>query len=143
MRKKKEATPEQQVGVKGLEIQSKVAVGEPSQLILELPMEGQVGNKAVENQQDISPVPQFDGADIEKKVAYTFKSEFGEEDIAYSLSKIFPENVTTTMVSRLRLGTRSADHLCTLELEPVDVHHFSSPVMNGSDSEVIRELERI
>ena len=93
MRKKKEATPEQQVGVKGLEIQSKVAVGEPSQLILELPMEGQVGNKAVENQQDISPVPQFDGADIEKKVAYTFKSEFGEEDIAYSLSKIFPENL--------------------------------------------------
>ena len=142
MRKKKEASQEQQSGGEGLENQSKVAVGESRQLILELPM-GQGGRKAVETRQDISPIPQFHGADIVKKVAYTFRSEYGEEDIAYSLSKIFPENVTTTMISRLRLGMQSADHLCTLELEPVDAHNFSWPVMNASDSEVIRELERI
>ena len=104
---------------------------------------GQGGNKVLETQQDISPIPQIDGADIAKKFFYNFRSEYGEEDIAYSLSKISPENVTTTMISRLRLGTQSADHLCTLELEPVDAHQFSWPVMNASDSEVIRELERI
>ena len=123
MGKKKEASQEQQIGVQGMENQSTVAVGESSQLILDLPM-GQGGRKAVETRLDISPIPQFDGADIAKKVAYTFRSEYGEEDIAYSLSKISPENVTTTMISRLWLGTRSAEHLCTLELDLVDIHHF-------------------
>ena len=73
MRKKKEASPEQQIGLQGLEHQSKFAVGESRQLILELSMEGKGGNKDVKTQQDVSPIPQFDGAEIDQKVAYTFR----------------------------------------------------------------------
>ena len=73
----------------------------------------------------ISPVPQLDGLESHKKVMFTFKSEYGEEDIEYSLSKILPEKAVPTLVSRVRLGPRSADHLCTLELKEVDGQNLS------------------
>ena len=55
----------------------------------------------------------------EVKIGYTFISEFGEEDILYSLEKLFPEDhvvSSTTLVSRIRTKPLSADHLCTVEL---------------------------
>ena len=74
---------------------------------------------------------------------FTFKSEYGEEDIEYSLSKIFPENAITTLVTRARIFLRSADHICTLTLREVDGQNFTWPHMNASDSEVLRELVRM
>ena len=67
-----------------------------------------------------------------------FKSEYGEEDIEYSLSKILPEKTVPTLVSRVRISPRSADHLCMLELKEVDDQNFVWPHMNASDTEVLR-----
>ena len=58
------------------------------------------------------------------------------------MSKILPEKAVPTLVSRVRIGPRSADHLCTLELKEVDGQKFVWPKMNASDTEVLRELER-
>ena len=118
-----------------------VAAGDTSQLVIELPL-GQRGGRPVETQVT-SPIPQLDGAYAAQKMMFSFKSEFGEEDIEYSLSELLPENVAYTFLSRVRLGPRSADHLCTLELQPVDGLDFSWPFMNSSDSEVLREVQRI
>ena len=75
-------------------------------------------------------------------VRFTFKSEYREEDIEYSIRKILPEDAVCTLVSRARIGW-TADHLCVLELEEVDHENFVWPEMNSSDEEVLRELERM
>ena len=72
---------------------------------------------------------------------FTFK--YSEQDIEYSLTKIFPENAVTTLVTRARICPRSADHLFTLELREVDGQNFTWPHMNASDSEVLREIVRM
>jgi hypothetical protein len=90
-----------------------------------------------------SPIPQLDGAVIAQHVKYSFKSEYGEEDILYSLSELLPENLAPNLVSRVRLGPRSADHLCTVVLQLPDEEIFGWPEMNSSDSEVMREIKRI
>ena len=41
-----------------------------------------------------SPIPQIDGAAAEQVVVYAFKSDYGEEDIEYSLQEIFQESAT-------------------------------------------------
>ena len=64
-------------------------------------------------------------------VMFTFKSEYGERDIEYSLIKM---NAVTTLDTRARICPRSDDHLCTLELREVDGHNFTWPDMNASDS---------
>ena len=75
---------------------------------------------------------------------FTFKSEYGEEDIEYSLSEIFTENAVTTLVTRARIFLRSADHIiCTLTLREVDGQNFTWRHMNASDSEVLREIVRM
>ena len=76
------------------------------------------------------PIPQVDGLEATEKVMFTFKSEYGEEDIEYSLSKILPEKAVPILVSRVRTSPRSADHLCMLELKEVDGQNFVWPCMN-------------
>jgi hypothetical protein len=65
-----------------------------------------------------SPIPQLDGSCEEKRVTFTFVSEYGEEDILHALSETFPETVlsNTTLVSRVRPSLRSAEHHCIVEL---------------------------
>ena len=94
----------------------------------------------------LSSIPQMDGAadavEAVSNVRFTFKSEYREEDIEYSIRKILPEDAVSSLVSRDRIGW-TADHLCVLELEEVDHENFVWPDMNSSDEEVLRELERM
>ena len=87
-------------------------------------------------------IPQLDGVEAVPVVRFTFKSEYREEDIEYSIRKILPEDAVSSLVSRARIGW-TADHLCVLELEEVDHENFVWPDMNSSDEEVLRELERM
>ena len=62
-----------------------------------------------------SPILQVDGeGENSDEVYFTFKSEYGEEDVIYSLGEMFPPDVvtSTTLVSRVRLGKlwETADH---------------------------------
>ena len=121
--------------VKGSKVDE--AAGVTNQLIIKLPLEE---NRHV----DIETVPQLDGhQESDQKVMFSFRSEYGEEDIEYSWSKVLPEKAVPTLVSRVRIGPRSADHLCTLEVKEVDGRTFVWPHMNTSDAEVLRELEKM
>ena len=99
-----------------------------------------------------SPIVQLDGTEEEtaiEKAIFTVKSEYGEEDILYSLSLVFPENldndINPKLVSRVRLRPKSADHDCTVELwMPANQkNRFHWPKMNASNSEVLQDPERI
>ena len=67
-------------------------------------------NKAVETGPD-SPIFQVDGQDaaLLEDVSFSFKSEYGEEDICSSLEEMFPPFVAQ-LDSRVRLGRIAADH---------------------------------
>ena len=71
------------------------AVGVTSQLVTILP--------CGENEPGLNlPIPQLDGMmEPKKKVMFTFKSEYGVEDIDNSLSKILPEKAVPDLVSRI------------------------------------------
>ena len=64
------------------------------------------------------PILQVDGQvnTLSDEVSYTFKSEYGEEDIRFSLEEIFPPFVAKCD-SRVRLGRLSADHQCKVSLK--------------------------
>ena len=48
---------------------------------------------------DIESVPQLDGHQVsDQRVMFTFRSEYGEEDIEYSLSKVLPEKAVPTLL---------------------------------------------
>ena len=121
--------------VKGSKVDE--AAGGTNQLIIKLPLEE---NRHV----DIGAVPQLDGhQESDQKVMFSFRSEYGEEDIDYSLSKVLPEKAVPNLVSRVRVGPRSADHVCILEVKGVDGRTFVWPRMNTSDAEVLREPEKM
>ena len=97
--------------------ESKAASGEsrcsPSQLVVDL-------GKGLVNSEETgpdSPIPQVDGQEMleNDEVSYTFKSEYGEEDILHSLGEIFPPFVAS-LNSRVRLGRLEADHQCIVGL---------------------------
>ena len=97
-----------------------------------------------------SPIPQVDGQEDsiavqgDVKVTYTFVSDYGEEDIIYSLSEIFPETekMETTLVSRVQVRPRSAHHMCTVAVKRTD-GRISWPDMTPSNAEVFQDLKRI
>ena len=64
-----------------------------------------------------SPILRVDGQDavLCKDVSYTFKSEYGEEDIRSSLEEMFPPFVAQ-LDSRVRLGKLAAVHQCIVSL---------------------------
>ena len=93
-----------------------------------------------------SPILQVDGLDttLVDEVSYSFKSEYGEEDIRFSLEEIFPPFMAQ-LDSRVRLGRLSADHLCKVSLRRPfgDTKvNLSWPEMPMGD-DVFRELKRI
>ena len=57
-----------------------------------------------------SPILQVDRAVQDDKLSYSFVSDYGEEDVEYALTQIFP-SVDVRLVSRVRLQTRTANHL--------------------------------
>ena len=81
-----------------------------NKLVIELP-------NTVEQDRPVETIPQVDGQEEgvqgEEKVTYTFVSNFGEEDILYALTEVFPqsEKTETTLVSRQRLKPLSAHHI--------------------------------
>ena len=89
---------------------------EDNRLILELDKLDNRPDKTGPN----SPILQVDGdqeyvgGDVHS--VYTFKSEYGEEDILYSLETIFPENVAF-LISRKRIKPMKADHQCIVEIQ--------------------------
>ena len=138
--KKKEAGINLETEIEQVEAKKDdVAAGVPSQLITKLPLGEDRDIKSGLK----SPIPQVDGLEPTEKVMFAFKSEYGEEDIEYSLSKILPEKTVHILVSRVQISPRSADHLCMLELKEVDGQNFVWPCMNSSDTEVLREIKRM
>ena len=96
-----------------------------------------------------SPILQLDGEVKQpcENVVFNFHSEFGEEDILYSLSEIFPDNIVTsyTLVSRIRVG-RTADHECKVEFRLADAgqtRNFNWPDMPPWHVDVFCGIRRI
>ena len=93
-----------------------------------------------------SRIPQLDGEyeTLEECISYTFVSEYAVEDIKYTLEEIFPADVKTELVSRVRtLEPRSADHLCTIKIKLPAPQYFLWPEMNRIQEEVITDLTKI
>ena len=96
-----------------------------------------------------SPILQVDGeGENSDEVYFTFKSEYGEEDVIYSLGEMFPPDVvtSTTLVSRVRLGKlwETADHQCTVSLKLASSRkkNFCWPAMSSQD-DTFREVKKI
>ena len=92
-----------------------------------------------------SQIPQVDGSHVSpmKEEVNSFKSDYGEEDILYSLEEIFPVDIAK-LVSRVRTAQRSADHLCTVLLRPVQGQKYSWPEeLSQTNSKVFREVQKI
>ena len=84
-------------------------------------------------------IPQLDGFEdeLDNDCEYTFESDYGEEDIQYTLEEM---NIASKLVSRVKIGNhRSANHLCTIS---VSGDGWQWPVMNGLQKEVIKNLKR-
>ena len=77
-----------------------------------------------------------------KQVVFTFTSDYGEEDILDSFLEIFP-GINAKLCSRIRVERLSADHACTVMINPVDPKTFSWPAMDPVNIEVFREIRRI
>ena len=95
-----------------------------------------------------SPILQVDGeGENSDEVYFAFKSEYGEEDVIYSLGEMFPPDVvtSTTLVSRVRLGKlwETADHQCKVKVKYAsDKKNFSWPAMSSQD-DTFREVKKI
>ena len=93
-----------------------------------------------------SPIPQLDGGceTEDDCVNYTFVSKYATEDIMYTLEEIFPSDVETKLVSRVRTTEpKSADHLCTIRIQLAAPQYFVWPGMNRTQEDVIKDLTRI
>ena len=78
-----------------------------------------------------------------RDVSYSFKSEYGEEDIRLAIEEIFPPLVAQ-LDSRVRLGRLSADHQCIVSLrdtlgQNVNLSWPQMPV----DEDLFREPKRM
>ena len=92
-----------------------------------------------------SPILQVDGQDeaLAEEVSYTFKSEYGEEDICSSLAKLFPPFVAQ-LDSRVRLGRMAADHQCIVSLKlPFGQKGTVSWPQMPKDDDVFRGLKKL
>jgi hypothetical protein len=124
--------------------ESKAAAGESSSRPSQLVIDHGTGLKKAEETWPHSPIPKVDGQEtLEKEeVSYTFKSEYGEEDILHSLGIIFPPFVAS-LDSRVRLGRREADHQqCIVSLRnPFDPEEIFLWPEKGRDDDVFRYLK--
>ena len=90
-----------------------------------------------------SAIPQVDGT-FDEEVVFTFVSNFHSEDIEYTLKEVIPVDIETKLISVVRIGgLKSADQLCTLQIKMPPEKKFIWPVMNQSQSEVIKDLKTV
>ena len=90
-----------------------------------------------------SAIPQVDGT-FDEEVVFTFVSDFHSEDIAYTIKEVIPVDIETKLISVVRIGgLKSADQLCTLQIKMPQEKKFIWPVMNQSQSEVIKDLKTV
>jgi hypothetical protein len=77
-------------------------------------------------------------------LTFSFKSDYGKEDIEDTLAEILPKNITYNWISRERITPLGSEHLCIVVLQEVHFQNFSSwPIMEGENLGVIREVHRI
>ena len=88
-------------------------------------------------------IPQLDGIDSstnenissEEESMFTFVSNYAEEDIIDALKELKDDDLLPnlpTLISRVRVEPRSADHLCTVLLDiPASVVNFNWPELRG------------
>ena len=100
--RRKEEEKEQETG-------TKIAAGDSSNTSSKLAVQLSNEKKDTVEVGPHSPILQVDGQDGDKvnEVLFTFKSEYGEEDIRFSLGEIFPPFVAR-LDSRVRLGRLAA-----------------------------------
>ena len=94
-----------------------------------------------------SPIQQVDGEGEKVRdgdVVFTFDSEYGEEDVEYTLELVF-QGVQATLVSRTRVQPMKANHLwvAAIEVVPEEKETFAWPKMMAYDAEVFSNLKRI
>ena len=89
-----------------------------------------------------SPIPQLDGESSLDDQTYSFKSDYGQEDIDYTLSEIFPEN-ETILASRIRITPKGADHFCTVVVKGMITGDGFWQLMSPEDAKVIREVSKM
>ena len=76
-------------------------------------------------------------------VSFSFKSEYGEEDIRSSLEEMFPPFVAQ-LDSRVRLGRMAADYQCIVSLKlPFGQKGTVSWPQMPMDDDVFRDLKKI
>ena len=92
-----------------------------------------------------SPIPQVDGGEhpMEEDL-YSFISDYGEEDILFSLDEVFPPEKVATLLSRDPVSAAlSADHLCHVKLRPVQGKKTCWPVLGPSNVDVFKDVKPI
>ena len=114
-----------------------------SQLVLNLAREGVTPVETGPS----SPIPQVDGEGEKVRdgdVVFTFDSEYGEEDVTYTLEQVF-QGVQVTLRSRTRVQPMKANHLCVVAIKvvPEEKETFAWPKMKAYDAEVFSNLKRI
>ena len=77
-----------------------------------------------------SPIPQVDGEHVVDHLTFSFKSDYGKEDIEDTL------NITFNWISRERIMPLGSEHLCTVVLQEVDCQTFSWPIMECGNLEM-------
>ena len=90
-------------------------------------------------------IPQVDGPseELEDDCIYTFVSNYGREDIDYTLVEVLSEEIECELIYREKVGNdRSADHLCKVRVV-IPSDDWQWPVMNGLQNDVIKTLKRI
>ena len=75
-----------------------------------------------------SPILQVDRAVQDDKLSYSFVSDYGEEDVEYALTQIFP-SADVRFVSRVTLQTQSANHISKVDIYKGAGKSFSWPDM--------------
>ena len=145
--KEKEAASNSHLGICGKEGNRGVVAGDTSNNTSQMVLNLKEKNNA-EKSSD-SPIPQLDGVDKEsvdddEKVIFTFKSDYAEEDIVYTLEEIF-KDTSVTIISREQLRQKSAEYKFTvkLKLDPKKRSSFSWPKMCSLQESVILDLNKL
>ena len=91
------------------------------------------------------PIEQVDGADrLHDSLKFSFDSQYGEEDILYTLDEVFKDSgVKFKLLSRIRESSRSANHLCIVELSGAVGQLFTWPTMKPWNVDVFTDLKQI
>ena len=89
-------------------------------------------------------IPQVDGfsEELDNDCEYTFESNYGEEDIEYTIVELLSDKIPSKLVSRVKIGSnRSANHLCTVRVSPPR-DGWQWPAMNQLQAEVMQHVKR-